>query len=649
MEGNYFGNKCVIIARVSTVPQDLQAQIEHLKRVAERKGLEIAGVIQTKESGFRSIDKKEGFNTLTEQLKTLDCHYVICTELSRLARKKIILETIKQYFIDHKIQLWVDDMNFQLFDENGSVDYSTDIVFSVFAAMAESEMKEKKKRMKRGITALNLDGYSVMGKVPFGYKRVLSTVKVQGKYRNQMIVDESAAEQVRAVYNMYLYGIDGDETKSSISQIHQECIARGYKDYLHSRRNVNKALKYHPYTGEEERSEHLRKNADYWAYGDETADKYVKCSSCYRLPQIVPVEIFNAVQEKMKKVSTRIERSSDTEVYIDKSRLHITMLSKMIICPYCKSFYHGEYRYRKERDVFLCVYRCPKHQTHGSTEISMRILDASVWAFCKLRYSKFVDYIKKFPSMLNVDEIQERISNLQAEMAKLQTELEDLAIKYIETKGMDKSGRIKAQYEKDSRTIQDKMAQLDSRMKMEETRLAENANAEAFAASMDKTIEYVEGSKEEMRKYVREIVRCIIPIYRQKHYSVVQIILLKGEMEVLTFNPEEYGAEDQEIRNYLVIDTLDTWEPKIRYISGPCSFDSSGGTFHIAGAIDATIIQAFEDTEDEFFKDLPFIRMDLYSEDGPKRRETPSFDNRPTRSDIGLIGLEKRWGKTYKK
>ena len=648
MDENIFGNRCVIIARVSTYPQDLKAQTDHLMQVAEKKGLEIVEVIQTKESGYRSINKKEGFNELIKRLKELDCHYVICTELSRLARKKIILETIKQYFIDNKIQLWVDDMNFHLFDDNGCVDYTTDIVFSVFAAMAESEMREKKKRMKRGLNSLNLDGFSIMGKVPFGYQKVLSKYKVYGKYRNQMIVDESAAEQIRAVYNMYLNGIDGDATKCSVAQIQQECIARGYNHYLHSKRNVNNALKYHPYTGEEERSEHLRKNAEYWSYGDESASKYVKCSSCYRLPQIVPIETFNAVQEKMKKVSTRTERSSDTEVYVDKSRRHITMLSKMIICPRCKTFYQGEYQYREKRNLFSCIYRCSTHKAHGSFEISMRILDAALWSFCKYHYSKFFEYVKKLPSMLNVDEVQTRITNMQAEKMNLQDELENLAIKYLDTKDIDKSGRIKAEYQKASNSIQDKINQVDTRIKMEETRLAENASAKAFAASMDKTIEYIEGSKEEMRKYIREIVRCIIPLYRHKHYSVFQIILLKGEVEVLTFDPAEYAVEDQEIRNYLIIDTLDTWAPKIKCISGPCSFDSSSGIFHIAGN-ESTITHAFEDVDNEFFKDIPYIKMNLYFDDGPKSKEPPSLNNRPTRSEIGIIGLEKRWGKTYKK
>ena len=646
MEESLFGKNCICIVRVSTTEQDYKAQVDHLRMVAEKKGLNIVAVIETKESGFRSIDKKEGFNELMRKLEEQNCHYVLVTELSRLARKKIILETIKQYFIDNQIQLWVDDMNFQLFDDNGGVEYSTDIVFSVFAAMAESEMKEKKKRMKRGITSLNLEGYSIMGKTPFGYKRIMSNEKVQGKHRNRMIVDEAAAEQIRSIYNMYLYGINGDETRCSVSQIHQECIARGYSGYLHYKRNVHKALKYHPYTGEEERSEHLRKNSEYWAYGDESADKYVKCSSSYRLPQIVPVEIFNAVQEKMKKVSTRLERSADTDVYADKSRLHVTILSKLIICPNCKSFYMGEYRFRD--GALQCVYRCHKHQTHGSTEISMRILDSSVWSFCKLHHSKFIEYIKAFPSMINVDEIKARIANLQRELEILQTDMENLSIRYMETKGWDKSGRIREQYEKDSRIIQDKMVQIDSGIKMEETRLVENANAEAFAASIDRTIEYIEGNKAEMKKYIRSIVRCIIPRYRQKQYAVIQIVLLKGEIVVLSFDPEEYGVEIQNIQSYILIDSLDTWSPKVKYISGPCSFDQSFGIFHI-GNNEATVVQAFEDTDQVFFKDLPYTRMDLYSDDGPKSVETPAFKERPTRAEIGIIGLEKRWGKEYKK
>ena len=138
---DFFGKTCVCLARVSTSAQDYQAQIDALHKKAAELGYTVIQDVKTKESGFRSYDKKEGFKELIDIMNNNKCRIVLCTELSRLSRKKILLEQIKQWFIDNKIQLIVIDLNFTLFDEQQNTSMTTDIVFSVFAAMAESEMK----------------------------------------------------------------------------------------------------------------------------------------------------------------------------------------------------------------------------------------------------------------------------------------------------------------------------------------------------------------------------------------------------------------------------------------------------------------------------------------------------------------------------
>ena len=126
-----FGTTCCCIARVSTSQQDYDAQTNALHAKAASLGLTVIKDIETKESGFRSLDKKEGFNELVEFMKANNCRIVICTELSRLSRKKFLLEQIKQWFIENRIQLIVIDINFTLFNNLGGVDMAADIVFSV--------------------------------------------------------------------------------------------------------------------------------------------------------------------------------------------------------------------------------------------------------------------------------------------------------------------------------------------------------------------------------------------------------------------------------------------------------------------------------------------------------------------------------------
>ena len=141
--------KCLLLTRVSTKYQDFTPQEEDLKKYANDLGYEVAGIISTKESGFRTIERKDGFKQVKEFFSTNpDCRTLIITELSRLSRYDDVLIHCKTYFKENKIQLIVKDISFRLFDENGNYNYSSDITFNLFATIASSEMQQKKDRRR---------------------------------------------------------------------------------------------------------------------------------------------------------------------------------------------------------------------------------------------------------------------------------------------------------------------------------------------------------------------------------------------------------------------------------------------------------------------------------------------------------------------
>ena len=117
MNTTLFGNRCVAVARVSTYIQDTKAQAATLENMAKQLGLTLEKTFETKESGFISLDKKEGFGQLQDYLTNNNVRIVLVTEISRLARRKIILEQIKQWFLDNNIQLYVINISFSLFDD----------------------------------------------------------------------------------------------------------------------------------------------------------------------------------------------------------------------------------------------------------------------------------------------------------------------------------------------------------------------------------------------------------------------------------------------------------------------------------------------------------------------------------------------------
>ena len=599
-----FGTTCCCIARVSTSQQDYDAQTNALHAKAASLGLTVIKDIETKESGFRSLDKKEGFNELVEFMKANNCRIVICTELSRLSRKKFLLEQIKQWFIENRIQLIVIDINFTLFNNLGGVDMTADIVFSVHASIAESEMQTKAKRLKRGRDELVKAGYSLGGKTTFGYTRKKNAVKVKGKERSIMEINEQEADQIRTIYDWYLNGIGGDVSRCSITQIQKECIARGFAKYLHSKRNVNKALKNELYTGHVI-THNIQKNPEFWNYGDNNAPKYLKSSSEITVPQIISRGLFDAVQAKMSGATTR---------QYDKSTKHFTLLSKLIRCPKCGSYYLGEYRKRKD-GLFQYYYRCQNHKSHGASELSMKYLDYAIWTFCKLHFTKFSEYIRSFPELHSSEVIKQRIENIKGRKDTLVEEQKKLTDRFLLVQKM--TGMGTETFIKEAERLKKMINECDNAINDEEMKLSEVLQVEAMQQVRAKTISFVESSKHRMRVYIYQVVKEIVPVYSDSIYTVLRVDLKNDVMGI--YNCEIPDEENNGLpRNrYIIINKRDNHRPQIRYIAAHCWFDENERLFHLSTVVTGTLENVFNDIEEEYFKEMSFKPLSIYQDDKP--------------------------------
>ncbi|MCD7932987.1 MAG: recombinase family protein [Tannerellaceae bacterium] len=155
----------MVLTRVSTNKQDFDPQTNDLKDWATQLGYKDIYSIGTKESGFKGFDTKEGFRQVRLFVEeSPEYRTILITELSRLSRAKRTLFKIKDWLEENKIQLKVKDISFDLFDEYGSVSLASDLTFTMFASMAESEMETKKLRFKRALKDLHKNGLSITGK-----------------------------------------------------------------------------------------------------------------------------------------------------------------------------------------------------------------------------------------------------------------------------------------------------------------------------------------------------------------------------------------------------------------------------------------------------------------------------------------------------
>ena len=278
---NFFGNKALLVSRISTPEQQLKEGFSPQQNDLEiyaRDVLHYTELIQidTIESGFLDYDSKKGWDAIVKFLEThKDYRTIIATAFDRIARDEVVLMNVKKYLIENHIQLIVKDYSYWLFNPDGTPSAAADVMFNIFSSLTKNEMADKKKRMKRALTEYRKLGYSIGGKELFGYIRVCDGGLAK-KYTYD--IDKELQKQIKQVYEWYAYGINNDLSITSLKRLRLECIQAGFDKYLHSQRNLNKCLKEKAYIGKKETHNKI-KNPQYWNYGDKAAPKYIDANS----------------------------------------------------------------------------------------------------------------------------------------------------------------------------------------------------------------------------------------------------------------------------------------------------------------------------------------------------------------------------------
>lgn len=188
-------NKCILFSRVSTLRQDLDQQTNELVDEAKRMGYDSWTTIEDKESAI-CLDEYErhGLNELKRLISTKEYDTVLCYEISRISRRPKVLYSIRDLLIDKGIQLVILKPYMRLLDNDGKMNQSASIMFSLFSSLSESEMMIKKERMIRGKKIKKELGYFGGGHVSFGYR----------VHNKKVYVYEDEAKIVRDIFRRTL-------------------------------------------------------------------------------------------------------------------------------------------------------------------------------------------------------------------------------------------------------------------------------------------------------------------------------------------------------------------------------------------------------------------------------------------------------------
>jgi DNA invertase Pin-like site-specific DNA recombinase len=548
-----FGKDCILIARVSTPAQVLKEgsspQMAALRKYAEdlKYNKNTFKEINSVESGFLESDSKIGWNLVTDWIdKHPSYRTIIIVEMSRLSRRKTVLFHIQEYLIKNKIQLIIKDIDFTLLNKYGEVDLGKDFVFSLYASLAESEMRQKNERKKNALLEYKKSGHSIGGKKLFGYIRVKDPeYKDKKKYEK----DPVQAEQVEQVFKMYAYGIDYDLTRTSAATIVLECRKRGYDKYLHSKRNVQNLLKNEAYTGYKITRNKI-KNKDYFNYMNYDAPKYINGTSFECVyPRIIDDGLFQLVQDRLKKESTHNEIGADGQTR-DKSSKHVNILAKILRCRFCGSYFSADYRTDKiglpkftYRDNGARAHKELRKCEHGQT-VSMKMLDAAMWAFVKEMVSDITKKQREAKSESNMIKVEQEIVNLKKGYDDIERKLKTANRIFEMSAGLrtDFDEALK-EYQAKIKDIENEKYQIDKEIasKNRQLEFLKNSSTEKLDEAIASNIDLIESSKAEICKYVHLLVKEAIILENNMPYTVLQITSVSNIDDIFNY------AEDDSI------------------------------------------------------------------------------------------------------
>lgn len=353
----YMTNKAIILSRVSSNHQTLEQQTEAVLKEVRKDGYTDDNIIiiEDKESAIKlSEEERNGLNRMKEYINNdPSINAVYLYEISRLSRRQSVLFSIRDFLIERKIQLIILTPYMRLLDENGEMQQSTAMMFSIYSTYCESEMALKKVRMMRGRMHNKLMGKTIGGRPTFGYY-----TDKEKYYR----IDPQQSALLKRIYMEYIGG-------KAIFVIAKELKEEGLfpKCIVHT----------------------LHHKIDRWLQAE-----YLLGNSQY--PQIISKSLFDKVQKERAK-RKKAPKKSHKNIFLLKGMIFDGNTNHPIwgqrgIESYCDTHFGG-----------VCIKR--------------QYVDPIVWDFAKTMYQKHIMNKNIYRRQLqkDLDTIGLKIDNIKEE------------------------------------------------------------------------------------------------------------------------------------------------------------------------------------------------------------------------------------------
>lgn len=389
--------KAIEFVRVSTNKQDYERQIEVLDELISNEGKynikKEVHVISYKESAIKNnAEEREGVKELREMIEKGGIEDVYVTEISRLARRKDVLDEIKALLSKNNVCLTIKEpMLFKTLNEDKTWNPMSDILFSFLSYSAIEEVKTKSARAKSGLKQRAKEGKVCSSKVVFGYDR-----DKEGK----AIVNNEQAVIVRDIFEQYLKG----ESAASLFEKYEHLKVFEDVKIKSGWTRINRILKDKTYIG---------KNKN------------------YTYPSIIDEELFEKVQERIQ--GNHLIKARLKYIYYCKGLLKLETTTETDINGEERKIYHTM---TPKGDSATYEYR-DTDKGNKTTSINMNACDSLIWTLAaqakaqmNKRYKK--DQTKAYKE--NLKTIEHKLTTIANKKTDINTQKNRASNLFIEGK-----------------------------------------------------------------------------------------------------------------------------------------------------------------------------------------------------------------------
>lgn len=161
--------KVVIYARVSTVIQDYDRQIDELKDYAKRMNNQVVKVFSEKVSGTKKVAERNALSELLDYVRTNKVDKVLIYECSRLSRRIVDFLQVIEELNELKVSLYIHQNGLETLLQDGSVNPIASLVLGIIAQFNSMERSLIRSRMESGYNHYRTTGGKVGRKT--GYRK----------------------------------------------------------------------------------------------------------------------------------------------------------------------------------------------------------------------------------------------------------------------------------------------------------------------------------------------------------------------------------------------------------------------------------------------------------------------------------------------